>query len=117
MTNQNFISCSAAHAGRLAKTTGRHLILLEAKATASEIEAELGNVLDHDLDAIETLASAGRLAFFRTAIDDATTLFHDLVWNRTRIRPDSLLEVRVRLFLPTGTTHIWETPAREALAA
>lgn len=120
-TPQKSLSCAPAHAANMAADLGQHVIVLGVSANAREIMEELGNVLDHDQDAIEILARDGQIAFFRTTLEDAETLFFDLQRNRTHSHPGSRINVQFAVYGPMGMIHHWlGRPADElqtALAA
>src|SRR3546814_7658467 len=69
--------------------------------------AEFGNFLDHDDDIITALAKEGRIAMFRTSLEDAETIYFDLQRNRTHVHPGSRLSVQFALYGPSGLIHHW----------
>ncbi len=114
---QKFISCTPAEAATTAMDLGQHVVVLGVVASRREIEAEFGNILDHDEDAMKLIAREGRIAFFRTSLEDAETLYFDLQRNRTHVHPNSRLSVQFAVYGPTGLVHHWLGQAPTALAA
>ena len=104
---QKTISCTPSEAAAIAAEFGQHVIVLGVVAARHEIAIEFGNFLDHDEGAIAALAKEGRIAFFRTSIEDAETVYFDLQRNRTHIHPDSRLSVQFALYGPLGLIHHW----------
>src|SRR3546814_16234063 len=75
---QNILSCTPSEAAAIAADIGQHVIVLGVVASARDIRAEFGNFLDHDDDIITALAKEGRIAMFRTSLEDAETIYFDL---------------------------------------
>src|SRR3546814_14826561 len=91
---QNILSCTPSEAAAIAADIGQHVIVLGVVASARDIRAEFGNFLDHDDDIITALAKEGRIAMFRTSLEDAETIYFDLQRNRTHVHPGSRLSVQ-----------------------
>src|SRR3546814_12235813 len=72
---QNILSCIPSEAAAIAADIGQHVIVLGVVASARDIRAEFGNFLDHDDDIIPALAKEGRIAMFRTSLEDAETIY------------------------------------------
>lgn len=113
------ISCAPAEAAALAADVGQHVVVLGVIASKAEIVREFGNLLDHDDDIIASLAKNGQVAFFRTSIEDAETIYFDLQRNRTHVHPESSVSVQFALYGPSGLVHHWlgHAAAPTALAA
>src|SRR3546814_5884442 len=86
---QNILSCSPSEAAAIAADIGQHVIVLGVVASARDIRAEFGNFLDHDDDIISALAKEGRIAMFRTSLEDAETIYFDLQRDRKSTRLNS----------------------------
>jgi hypothetical protein len=113
------ISCAPAEAAAMAADIGQHVVVLGLIANKAEIAKEFGNLLDHDDDVIALLVKTGKVAFFRTSLEDAETLYFDLQRNRTHVHPDSHVSAQFALYGPSGLIHHWlgHAAAPTALAA
>lgn len=104
---QSIRSCTPAEAASIAADIGQHVVVLGVVATKAEIAKEFGNLLGHDDDSIALLAKQGQIAFFRTVLEDAETVYFDLQRNRSHVHPDSRLSVQFALYGPSGLIHHW----------
>src|SRR3546814_10400483 len=94
---QNILSCTPSEAAAIAADIGQHVIVLGVVASARDIRAEFGNFLDHDDDIITALAKEGRIAMFRTSLEDAETIYFDLQRNRRSEEHTSEIQSLMRI--------------------